>query len=186
MKNETINLKVFCGGKLNVIESESEFIVLYENRLVTQYDLLAIAASCEDKAEAWEVMNAASIVFHPLDDATFNELYGCVAMEIARTHKTDEFYYQDLFRKRYQNIRPGEVVNNKNNGKDIPDAWVVRDGHLIPVEVKLGKFDAKALKQLRRYMSAYASDSGIAVGRQLAVKLPHSIEFISLEELEGA
>lgn len=77
-----------------------------------------------------------------------------------------------------------KLIRKKNNSKHIPDAWVEQDGEEIPVEMKLNDFDAKALKQLRRYINVYKKNKGIAIGRKLTVELPSDIRFISLEELE--
>ncbi len=62
-------------------------------------------------------------------------------------------------------------------GPSQPDLLV---GGLIPVEVKIGAFNASALRQLQRYMAKYKSDTGIAVGRELLVQLPPSVRFIKI------
>ena len=105
--------------------------------------------------------------------------------QLHKTFQKNEFYYQKLFKENYSKIRKGQVIKNKNDGHNFPDAWVEENGYIIPVEVKLRKFDPKALKQLLRFMKAYGSLKGIAVARELSVKLPHNIEFISFSELEA-
>lgn len=70
------------------------------------------------------------------------------------------------------------IVTPKDNPKHKPDAWIDRNGELIPVECKLHDFDTNALKQLTRYMTFYHTEHGIAVARNLTVKLPNNIEFV--------
>ncbi|WP_439864550.1 hypothetical protein [Pseudomonas antarctica] len=62
-------------------------------------------------------------------------------------------------------------------GPSQPDLLV--DG-VIPVEVKVGAFNASALRQLQRYMAKYKSDTGVAVGRELLVQLPSNVRFIKI------
>ena len=59
------------------------------------------------------------------------------------------------------------------------------NGEDVPVEMKLGTFNKKALTQLQRYISHYGSLSGIAVGESLKVVLPDNITFISIDRLEA-
>lgn len=181
-------LKIFKNKELSIrtvtINGETEYMV--NGVIFDRFRLLALACEEDDKNEAWKIMNVASTLYHPLDDCTFNSLYGAVAMEITRHSIKREFYYQDLFNKNYSKVRKGKVVKNKCNGKDIPDSWVFRDGHLIPVEVKLNSFDKKALKQLNRYIKVYGCKYGIAVANKLTTELPKEIEFISHNELTDA
>lgn len=172
------------GYQLKLVKIRGKKEWLLGGEILNRFDLLATASRCANENEAWEILKTASILFHPLDDPAFNELYGCVATEITRNFQKDEFYYQRLFKEKYSKLREGTVTDHPANGKDIPDAWVLKGDSLIPVEVKFGNFDKKALKQLRRYMNAYSSKSGIAVARQATVTLPHNIDFVSLKELE--
>lgn len=165
------------------INGKTEYIV--NGTMIDRFKLLAMAYDEDNKEKAMELLNVASIIFHPQDDEVFNTLYGTVAMAIAQNFSKNEFYYQKLFKENYSKIRKGQVIKNKNDGHNFPDAWVEENGYIIPVEVKLRKFDPKALKQLLRYMKAYGSLKGIAVARELSVKLPHNIEFISFSELEA-
>lgn len=86
--------------------------------------------------------------------------------------KEDEFLYHHLF-----DIYGQEVIDycswgmlietteeSLNNGKDIPDKWVKINGKLAPVEIKFGQFNKAAIKQLKRYMTVYNTDYGIAIG----------------------
>lgn len=155
-----------------------------EEICIDRFELLSVAYKCEKESDAWYAMRLASILFHPLDDITFNTLYGITAMAIAKKFDKNEYYYQRLFKEKYCKIRAGEIVAAKTDGKNIPDAWIKRNGVKIPVEVKIYDFDKKALKQLLRYMKAYNCENGIAAARNLSVALPPNIEFISFEELE--
>jgi hypothetical protein len=62
-------------------------------------------------------------------------------------------------------------------GPSQPDLLI--DGK-IPVEVKIGDFNASALRQLQRYMSKYKSERGVAVGKRLLVELPDGITFTEI------
>ena len=74
-----------------------------------------------------------------------------------------------------------EIIKVKNNPNHIPDFWLSNGKGNVPVECKIGKFDAKALKQLQRYMQYYGCQNGIAVAKTLCVDLPSSITFIGFE-----
>jgi len=74
-----------------------------------------------------------------------------------------------------------EITKIKNNPKHIPDFWVANGVITIPVECKKIKFDAVALRQLERYMKHYRCSKGIAVARELTVKLPQNIKFIKAQ-----
>lgn len=97
----------------------------------------------------------------------------------------DEFYYQNLFKEKCESLGYGKPITVKSNLKDIPDAWVERNGEKIPVEVKLRDFNEHALNQLLRYISSYKAKRGIAVGEKLTVELPDNIEFVSLDQLRA-
>ena len=58
------------------------------------------------------------------------------------------------------------------------------ESHEIPVEVKYGKFDKKALKQLERYMKVYKCKMGIAIGNNLEVNIPENIKFVFISEIK--
>ena len=183
----------------NIMRQDNDVVLSYEksergyefyvnNVKLDRFDLLALACRCEDKNEAWELMNLASRLYHPQDDEVFNVLYGAVAMEITRNNDTNEFYYQKLFKDNVKLILGKQyklLKNKKNNPHHIPDAWVEMNGEEIPVEVKRGCFDKKALRQLKRYMFVYQSKQGIAVAKELTVDLPENIIFVSLAQLEG-
>ena len=179
---QIFNSNEFGQIRTTEINGKTEYIV--NGTMIDRFKLLAIACDENNEDNAWEIMRVASIIFHPQDDDVFNSLYGAVAMEITRKFKNDEMYFKNIFKENYSKIRNGKIIKNKTDGHNIPDAWVEEDGYIIPVEVKLRKFDQRALNQLLRYIKAFGSSKGIAVARELAVELPHNIEFISFSELE--
>lgn len=94
-------------------------------------------------------------------------------------HEKTEFYLQELFKKHAEYLVQGsQLIKKKHDGKNIPDAWLRIGDVEIPVEMKKGNFDKNALMQLQRYMTAYNSIAGIAVGKKLTVNLPKGIMFI--------
>ena len=173
-------------SEIQIVTKDGKKEYFVDGVKIDRFKLLAMACKEENKKNAWELMRIASIMFHPQDDKVFNCLYGAVAMDIARNFTKNEFYYHTIFKKNYSKIRDGKVVKNETDGHNIPDAWVERNGHIIPVEIKLGKFGRKALQQLNRYMKVYRSTKGIAVARELSIKLPKNVEFVSFSELEVA
>lgn len=152
---------------------------------IDRFKLLASVCNAESKKDAWKLLNVISKLFHPLDDETFNTLYGAVAMYTSIRFTKNELSYHLLFEKNYSKIREGKIVKKKTDGLNIPDSWVEKGNHIIPVEIKLKNFDKAALKQLKRYMIAYKSKYGIASAEKLTVDLPANIEFISFSELEN-
>lgn len=99
--------------------------------------------------------------------------------------KITEFDVHNWFKNNYQKILNGYfLVEKKSESKHIPDFWLMNNNELIPVEIKLEKFDSKALKQLRRYMNHYGCKTGIAVGRELTCELPSYIKFLPYDKNE--
>ena len=138
-----------------------------------------------EKQEAWRIMSSVSMMGNQLECDEFNSLYSGVALYISYLNKRNELYYQELLKENISKIIPGcKVVTKKTNGKDIPDAWVEMDGEVLPVEVKLRDFNDKALAQLNRYIQAYKTNGGIAVGRRLSTKQQENILFICIDEFE--
>lgn len=152
---------------------------------IDRFKLLASVCNVESKKDAWKLLDVISKTFHPLDDETFNTLYGAVAMYTSIRFAKNELSYHLLFEKNYSKIREGKIVKKKTDGLNIPDLWVEKGDHIIPVEIKLKSFDKAALKQLKRYMIAYKSKYGIASAEKLTVDLPENIEFIPFSELEN-
>lgn len=107
-------------------------------------------------------------------------------LETSKETKYEE-YYVNLFKKHINKIIPGsKIVKGPFNLHHIPDAWIEKEGQLIPVECKKDNFTLKALNQLLRYMDNFKAKEGIAVGKKINedIVLPKNIKFISLEELE--
>ena len=77
-----------------------------------------------------------------------------------------------------------DIVDIKSDGRNIPDAWVSNGTENIPVEMKKGTFNKKALSQLQRYLSKYKCNKGIAIGRDLSVEIPDNIQFIDISEVK--
>lgn len=167
------NIKAVCNDGLYI-----------DGEYVTPYDLLASAMGIDDKHQSYEVINSINTFYEGKLGLTFYKLRHAVMIYNAWRFQKNEFHYQDLFKEKCSSLGLGKIVKHKNNGKDIPDAWVNRNGELIPVEVKVSDFNAKALKQLNRYISSYKAKHGIAVARNLTVKLPDNIEFIPFDKLE--
>lgn len=73
------------------------------------------------------------------------------------------------FKKDFENIIGSsfELVNKENNSKHQPDLWFTSYDSYAPLEAKLGRFDNKALQQLRRYMKHYNCKIGIALGEEI-------------------
>ena len=154
-----------------IVEENNEFEIYIDGKHIDRFHMLALALNANNEASAWLILRNASILYHHRDDIVFNELYGVVAEKIAKNFDfKNEFYYQDLFKEKAEQLGYGKIVGHKDNPKHKPDAWVNRNDELIPVECKLHNFDAKALKQLTGH--------GIAVARELTVSLPENIEFV--------
>lgn len=169
-------------GQYVYVNGGTEFEI--DGVILDRFELLAMANEAETKREAWSYLKLANVIYLPLEDKIFDVLYVTSAIEITRCFKESEFYYQDLFKKKYVKIRDGKIIDKKSDNLNIPDAWVEKEGEFLPVEVKLKDFDKRALNQLQRYISVYDCKNGIAVAENLTVELPENIEFISFDELE--
>lgn len=101
--------------------------------------------------------------------------------------RENEFTIQALFNSYADCVIPGaKVVKKKNDRHNVPDSWIELDGEEIPVEVKYGNFNKRAMDQLNRYVNAYSCKRGVAVGRALTTEFPEGYIFVSIEELETA
>lgn len=152
-----------------------------------KYKMLAMAVESESTEKAYIILDAVSVF---RNDDVFNSLYYAVLnlvvdKKISERTEKNEFYYQKMFCNAYPQISKAKIITVDNDGENIPDCWVEKDGKQIPVEVKKDKFGGKALKQLQRYMKAYKCNYGIAVGKRLNVNLPNNIEFVSICDLEN-
>lgn len=68
-----------------------------------------------------------------------------------------------------------QLTKRDNMSKHRPDRWMLHNGEYVPVEMKFGKFDQKALNQLQRYMKVYGCKEGIAVAEEFTVDLPKNV-----------
>ena len=152
---------------------------------------LTVEITETDRIKAIEELRKLSVFRDPdnleiYSDKTFMNYRDLLMKDLMEMKIINEFYYQDLFKKHYKSFLPlAELVKRKNNPKHIPDAWLKENGEYIPVEVKLEKFGARALKQLNRYMEFYDCKNGIAVADELTVELPDNIQFINNKDLES-
>lgn len=182
--------KKFGEIKVSVIEdiARKKYLVI-DGEIVNKFQLLALASKIgwDDEKIAWDVMRLASILHHTEDDFAFNELYGAVAMEITRKNQRNECDLYPLFERNVNKVlgTNAKIIEKRNHPKHVPDFWVEISGEISPVEIKLNAFDARALRQLKRYMHFYNTSRGIAVGANLTTDLPSDIVFISTKELEG-
>ena len=86
---------------------------------IDRFKLLASVCNAESKKDAWKLLNVISKLFHPLDDETFNTLYGAVAMYTSIRFTKNELSYHLLFEKNYSKIREGKIVKKKTDGLNI-------------------------------------------------------------------
>lgn len=101
--------------------------------------------------------------------------------------RENEFTIQTMFNSYAGRVIPGaKVVKRKNEHHNMPDSWIEIDGEEIPVEVKYGNFNERAMDQLNRYVRAYSCKRGVAVGRALKTELPEGYIFVSIDELRAA
>ena len=153
-----------------------------------QFELLALASRAADESTdaAKDILKFASMLFHWQDDWAFKELYGLIAMNVARISMNSEIDLYGQFESCLTKLfgDNAKVIRRKNNPRHIPDSWVRIDDEDIPVEVKLHKFNSKALNQLQRYMDIYGCSKGIAVGEKATVDLPDNIIFVSIDEIK--
>lgn len=171
------------GHTFQVVEEKNELEIYIDGEHIDCFHMLALALKVKNENSAWLILKNASILYHHRGDVVFNELYEATIEKIARDFNfKKEFYYQDLFKEKAEQLGYGKIVGHKDNPKHRPDAWINRNDELIPVECKLYSFDAKALKQLTRYMTFYHASHGIAVARELTVPLPENIEFVPFSD----
>lgn len=158
--------------------------------LFDRFRLLSFAINTDTQEEANSILSIAKSLFSQLDDEVFNDMHFVTLLAVRDKfcyhEKKNELYYQRMFNETYSKIRNGVVVSHEHDGKNIPDSWVMIGNDLYPVEVKKEKFDATAMRQLTRYIRAYKTKGGIAVGRTLKTVLPPNVEFIPISELETA
>lgn len=156
---------------------------------IDKYDLLAAATNELSLERSLEIIDVADHLFgiSPID-YTYFSLRNCVYENIMweKSSRT-ELYYQGVFKKHVKEILGNdyELIKKTSDNKNIPDAWVNYNGEMIPVEMKIGDFDDKALRQLFRYIDKYDAKKGIAIGGKLLVEIPENIQFISLSVVKS-
>lgn len=127
----------------------------------------------------WRFLRAARHVRFDLHES-FWTMYSDVISANAQSYISTEEYIHTMFKKVYPTVEKRGI-----SPKNRPDSWLYSEvfGY-IPVEIKKGTFNEKALNQLERYMKFYKCDKGYAVGKELSVDLPENITFVSIESLE--
>lgn len=120
-------------GQIFQFREENKEVEIYiDGKHVSRFEMLALALNAEDEKRAWMILNWASRLYHHRDDYVFNELYFTVASSVALKYKKDEYTYQHLFKEKCEECGYGKIISYKNDGKNIPDAWVEKDGEFIP------------------------------------------------------
>jgi len=174
------DLTIFKNDRFGEIRTTNQYAVLG-----ILSSVLSKAMNCSIEDEAWDTMHDVSKIGHQLDLKEFNDLYEATAEFLTNKFQKSEFYYHSLFNKLASSIIPGCTATlRKNDGHNFPDSWVKINGREIPVEIKLHNFGEPAVKQLERYMNAYNSGFGIAVGCSLTSSIHDNILFIPISELE--
>lgn len=152
-------------------------------------DLLSSAIDQMDAGDtsAWKTMEEASgiAVEMGLYDHRFANLYGAVATHLAWLRDRERQETTGLharFEEGLSNLLPGaKLVKIPHQLKHRPDFFISIDGSKpIPVEIKRHVFDAKAVRQLARYMKAYQADRGIAVAPKLSATLDDGMQFVQM------
>ena len=161
----------------------------YVNGLrIDKYDLIVAAAMADNIKYAEEILEVADRLFGRFtDDINYNVLRQTVCENIIyKEIFKDELYYQSIFKSHVKEILGEEynIVDIKSDGRNIPDAWVSDGIENIPVEMKIGTFNKKALIQLQRYLNKYKCNKGIAIGRELSVEMPNNIQFVDISEVK--
>lgn len=157
--------------------------------------LLAMSLEAADKESARELFKFADFLGCSFSDSpvfdsdAYSTLSYAVGGDVLSKFHRDEFYYQELFKEFASVVVPDcEVITRAQTRYDKPDAWISVNGDDVPVEVKLGEFDKKAMKQLERYMSVYECEYGVAVGKTTDIEpWPDNVFWVStatLDELE--
>lgn len=119
-----------------------------------------------------------------LDIPQTHYLHWCVAESLFNNLNGFRLLEKDVyqwFKENYKNVLGDdyEIVKHKNNNHHMPDFWVLYNhSEIIPVECKLNNFNLPALRQIKRYMSYYKCNKGIAIASECNVQLPNNILFI--------
>lgn len=163
------------------LHGDNMIIKNHDGLILDKYWFLEMIAMCDNKKSLFDLNRAIDYLQNEWSDS-FEMMRQYVFCAKLKELMHNEFYYQDLFKKKAEELGCGKIVDHRDNPKHKPDAWIDRNGELIPVECKLHDFDTKALKQLARYMTFYHTEHGIAVARSLTIELPDNIEFIPFSD----
>ena len=123
-----------------------------------------------------------------LELRALSNLYSAARLDIAWARNLSRLELtgtQPRFERNLETLLPGATMAKRPKPKAPtrlrPDFWVELDGTVMPVEVKKGKFNGKALDQLLGYMQEFGCDQGVAVGATLAVTLPQNVRFVCVK-----
>lgn len=172
--------------EIKFINGEKKLFI--NGEISNPYILLSNAIDEKDDNVSREYLHLAN---NFRDDNIYNNLYFATLSTVTdrimskRIGEFTEFDVHELFKKRYPLISGAEIINVQSNKQDIPDVWVLENGLKIPVEIKKGRFNKSALRQLKRYINAYNCSFGIAVGEEVTVDLPGNIKFVSIDQLKN-
>lgn len=73
--------------------------------------------------------------------------------------------HKEFWANLHSHLPRAKRIYRKSDGVNVPDGWVELDGMDVPVEIKRDAFGSSAVRQLRRYMTAYGATMGVAVGK---------------------
>ena len=190
------HMNAFLKNSIPMIFKESKYKLCYDrlgyiefieirNKKYSFYDILGMSYKAIDIEYSEKLMLLAYMVFYdnPLYDKS---IFQAVIIAIISTHPNNEYHIYDFFRRAYKYIFGFNMILEKViSTKNIPDFLMkdINKGALIPVEVKLNKFNERAKRQLLRYIRVYKASYGVAIGRELTTPLPSNIRFISTDYL---
>lgn len=171
---------------LDELEYETKFengiLVYYVNGLrIDKYDLLVAAALTDNTEYAEDILEVTDRLFGRYTDDFNYDILREVVYEniILKEMRKDELYYQEIFKSNVKEILGDSyhLIDIKSDSRNFPDAWITDGFRNIPIEMKVGTFNKKALIQLQRYLEKYNCDKGIAIGKELSVELPSATVF---------
>ncbi len=115
----------------------------------------------------------------------FNRIEWAIRWMACHTIQTSWHVEKDIVSRFWANLGallPGAVRVRPDSidKKHQPDGFLAWRDREVPVEIKRDVFDAKALRQLQRYMAAYDAELGVAVAPTLTATLPANITFVEV------
>lgn len=194
MENADILISRIETGKA-VIKTETipimEEVIMIDELPFRKYDLLGFASKLIEINRLDEAQSLLNMTRDLYDNKagvdTFNRICDSLYdLAIYEEIRKDEIYYQGIFKSNCKKILGEEynLYDKKELKQKRPDAWVEHKGIVIPVEMKMGKFNKRALRQLQGYMELYKCDYGIAIGLGISEVLPSNIKFVDLSEVK--